>query len=81
MVDKKLKPDKESENRDDIIFLSEIITNFMCWQIWNQRFGKFRADREHIFNFAEVKRINISQAASILDYDLQNPIDLGINPY
>ena len=27
-----LKPDKEFEKRNDIVFLSEIITNSMYWQ-------------------------------------------------
>ena len=29
LLNKKLKPDKESENRDDIVFLSEIIKNYI----------------------------------------------------
>jgi len=50
-----LKPDKECEKRGDIVFLFEIITNSMYWQvICNQNFVKFRADFEHIFNFAGV---------------------------
>ena len=28
-----LKPDKECEKSDDIVFLSEIITNSMYWQV------------------------------------------------
>jgi len=28
-----LKPDKEFEKRGDIVFLSEIITNSMYWQL------------------------------------------------
>jgi hypothetical protein len=29
-LNKKLKPDKEFRNRDDFVFLSEIINNYIC---------------------------------------------------
>jgi hypothetical protein len=37
----------------------------MRWQICHQRFGKFSDDIEHIFNFAEVKKISIYLAYTI----------------
>ncbi len=49
------KTDKEYEERGDISLLSEIIANSIYWQeIVRRQSVKFRANLEHIFNFAEV---------------------------
>jgi hypothetical protein len=47
------KPDSKCENSDDIILLSEIITDSIYWQEINrQESVKFGANLEHIINFA-----------------------------
>jgi hypothetical protein len=49
-----LKPDKECEGRGDIFLLSEIIVNFMCWQVIYRRDPvQFGADLEHIIHFSD----------------------------
>jgi len=54
------KTDKESSSRDDIAFLSEIITNSRCWQeIVCRELVKLVANLEHIINFVGVQRISI----------------------
>jgi hypothetical protein len=51
------KRGKESRSCDDIAFLSEIIVNFIFWQTNIENPANLGANLEHIFNFAEVKRI------------------------
>ena len=54
------KQDKECEERGDIVFLSEIITNSMYWQEINRQDSvKFGIDLEHITNFAGLRTISI----------------------
>jgi hypothetical protein len=54
------KTDKERRSCDDIVFLSEIITNSIYWQeIVRRTPVNFGANFEHIINFTEVQRISI----------------------
>jgi hypothetical protein len=61
------KPDKECEKRGDILFLSEIITNFMYWQeIYRRESAKFGANLDHIINISEFQIISINEIWMIL---------------